>query len=274
MGRLVLTSLSGAELLELYLNDAIECCDFDSEDEETLYDAIVQLTQHVKGTFDDIRAHLAKENLNTYRMQLFHGTETVATDYDIARIALEGLFEVPGTREYDCYDVHLRLVFMSVYDDEAERQKLVDSVHRMDTATVEEVLKAGQDPNCVDDSGRTPAMIAAAYGYTDVLHLLWLAAADFRKVHEETQRTVLHFAAEVKDPRTAAFLLDKGDVDFMKRDRDNLLAFDVAMVKGDDRMKTIFREGLHAYVWETEIEPGGRYLEDDYYLHPKVNGLK
>ena len=236
-----------------YLQDEMLGFAFDSEDEDTedtgLHGVIIELTQQVRGITARIKTKLAEHKFNTHRIRLVQGNETgnesVAslTDCDIAKIAQEGLFEIPpGTMYYDCHDVHLGLVVMSVYDDEAQRQKLVDSVHQMDTATLEEVLKAGQDPNCVDDSGRTPAMIAAAHGYLDVLNLLWLAGADFRKVHEETQRTVLHFAAEVDDLEAAEFLAEQCDVDFEKRDLEGLLAHEVAYFKKNFGVQACFRK--------------------------------
>ena len=223
MGRLFLYSVSGEQLLDIPLNN--HCVTVvDSEDEDDfLWTAYLDLLGQMAGRIQHIDDILAGR-VNTLAKRLLHKGKEVATDGDLASIALEGLVETKtclGQIIYDCQDVHLELV-VPVCDNEAARQELRAAIYENNVTKVRAVLETGQDPNFAydsdHDSGKTPAMIAASAvsdridnrGYNRVLRLLCLARADILKVHEETQRTVLHFAAEANNLESVRLILDSG----------------------------------------------------------------
>ena len=57
---------------------------------------------------------------------------------------------------------------------------LEHAIHKAQLASVEALLNAGADPNRADTSGTTPLMMAAGYGYTDIVQLLLRRGANPR----------------------------------------------------------------------------------------------
>lgn len=51
-------------------------------------------------------------------------------------------------------------------------------MHKDQIASVDALLAAGADPNRTDPEGKTPLMMAAGYGYTDIVKLLLRRGAD------------------------------------------------------------------------------------------------
>jgi ankyrin repeat protein len=55
---------------------------------------------------------------------------------------------------------------------------LEHAVHKHQTASLVALLDAGADPNRADPHGTTPLMMAAGYGYTDMVQILLRRGAD------------------------------------------------------------------------------------------------
>lgn len=72
---------------------------------------------------------------------------------------------------------------------------LEHAVHKHQLATLVALLDAGADPNRADRGGRTPLMLAAGYGYTDMVTVLMQHGAD-ASLRDLDNATALNYAIE------------------------------------------------------------------------------
>lgn len=70
---------------------------------------------------------------------------------------------------------------------------LEHAIHKRQPAAVVALLDAGADPNRADSRGITPLMMAAGYGYTDIVQILLKRGADPR-LRDRDGATALDFA--------------------------------------------------------------------------------
>ena len=70
---------------------------------------------------------------------------------------------------------------------------LQHAIHKHQIATMTALLDAGADPNRTDRRGVTPLMMAAGYGYTDMVSVLLKHGADTR-LRDRDGSTALDFA--------------------------------------------------------------------------------
>jgi len=77
------------------------------------------------------------------------------------------------------------------------------------TATVQQALDKGTDPNQVDENGRTMLMVASFNGHRDIMELL-IKAGTHIDTQDAAGRTALMFASTGKDTDTVSLLLKHG----------------------------------------------------------------
>jgi ankyrin repeat protein len=70
---------------------------------------------------------------------------------------------------------------------------LEHAIHKHQVESVKALLDAGADPNLTDPRGVTPLMMAAGYGYTDIVTILLKRGADM-KLRDRDGATALDFA--------------------------------------------------------------------------------
>ena len=76
---------------------------------------------------------------------------------------------------------------------------LLHAIHKHQTASVQALLAGGADANRFAGDGETPLMMAAGYGYTDIIELLLKNGADARVADSEGFHAIDLAAAGVPD---------------------------------------------------------------------------
>jgi hypothetical protein len=93
--------------------------------------------------------------------------------------------------------------------DSVGNSTLSDAAQEGRTATVDELLRAGADPNSANDSGGTVLMTAIAFQHPDVVRRLLKAGARVN-VRDDRGMTALMVAAKYRSPEIAQALLEAG----------------------------------------------------------------